>query len=73
MAVYCFTALRKTDGINFADFTKRFGMDFFRAYRERADIIFKYRKKGLLNITGTGIALTEKGIDHSNDIMSEFV
>ena len=73
MAVYCFTALRKTQGIDLEVFTKKFGMDFFRAYRERADIIFKYREKGLLKITGTGIALTEKGIDHSNDIMSEFV
>ena len=54
-------------------FEDLFGINFFRAYEERAEVIMSYCKKGLLRLERNHLALTEKGIDKSNDIMSEFV
>ncbi|MEA4922693.1 MAG: radical SAM family heme chaperone HemW [Eubacteriaceae bacterium] len=73
MAVFCFTALRKMEGIDLDYFEIMFDTNFFKAYRDKAETILSYSKEGLLTISDTNIALTEKGIDRSNEIMSEFV
>lgn len=73
MAVYAFTALRKREGIDLSDFEAQFGMEFFKAYRAKADVIFDYKSQGLLDYDAARLWLTEKGIDKSNEIMSEFV
>ena len=73
MAVYTFTSLRTKEGVDTADFKKRFGCGFFEAYRAKAEKIRDYEKRGLLKATADRISLTEHGIDVSNDIMSEFV
>lgn len=73
MAVYCFTALRKSDGIDLSGFEKRFGKNFFVAYRERIDDIMRYKDEGFLELRDNKLYLTDRGIDVSNSIMSEFV
>jgi oxygen-independent coproporphyrinogen III oxidase len=76
MGIFMFTGLRKTQGVSFDAFRTRFGVDFFQAYSENLECINHYRQTGLLNWTDTQnghILITEKGIDQSNQIMSEFV
>lgn len=73
MGEYVFTALRKSEGLDTADFEKVFGVCFFSVYREQMAAVAVYEKQGLLSIEGKKIALTEKGIDRSNEIMAEFV
>lgn len=73
MAIFAFTSLRKREGIPLDDFQQRFHRNFFEAYKDKAETIFRYKKEGLLEYDGSRIWLTERGIDVSNDIMSEFV
>lgn len=73
MGEYVFTALRKTEGVDTADFQKTFGMDFFQVYGDKLEKLSAYREKGLLILERNRVALTEAGIDCSNRIMAEFV
>lgn len=73
MGEYVFTALRKTEGVDTADFQKTFGIDFFQVYGDKLEKLLAYREKGLLILEKGRIALTEAGIDCSNRIMAEFV
>lgn len=76
MGIYLFTGLRKTKGISFSAFRRRFGMDFFEAYAENLEQLCQYRREGRLDWTETpegSLWITEFGMDHSNEIMSEFV
>lgn len=73
MGEYVFTSLRKREGLSFEDFNETFGMDFFSVYSRQATVLDEYVRKGLVVITDTHITLTIKGIDHSNEIMAEFV
>jgi len=73
MAIYVFTSLRKSSGIDLMDFKMRFGREFTEAYKEKFELILEYKKTGLMVETKNHLALTELGIDSSNDIMSEFV
>lgn len=73
MAIYVFTGLRKHDGISLSEFERKFGVGFFEAYREVVENLKNYMDSGFLEISGDSFRLTEKGIDISNDIMSEFV
>lgn len=73
MGEYVFTALRKSEGLDTADFEKVFGTSFFSVYQEQMDAVWAYQKQGLLSVEGSRIALTEQGIDCSNEIMAEFV
>ncbi len=73
MGEYVFTALRKSEGLDTADFEKVFGACFFSVYKEQMDAVSAYERQGLLRVEGTRIALTERGIDCSNEIMAEFV
>lgn len=69
---YVFTALRKTDGIDFSDFKETFEHDFWYYYDDIKDKILQYEKKGKIVLTKAGISLTIEGMDISNAIMSEF-
>ncbi|MCI9598661.1 MAG: radical SAM family heme chaperone HemW [Firmicutes bacterium] len=73
MGEYVFTALRKSEGLDTADFEKVFGTSFFSVYKEQMTAVSTYQEQGLLYVNGGRIALTEKGIDCSNEIMAEFV
>ena len=73
MGIFVFTALRTRAGVDTAAFEKRFGESFFTVYKDKAGLIKEYIDDGLLILSGRHLALTEKGIDVSNDIMSEFI
>jgi oxygen-independent coproporphyrinogen-3 oxidase len=76
MGTFLFTGLRKTAGISFYEFKDRFGADFFQSYPAILKQLKHYRNLGQLDWSDakTGsLWITEAGIDHSNEIMSEFV
>ncbi len=70
MSEFMFLGLRKTKGISDADFQKLFNISFFEKYK---DIIEKHKENGLLEVENNRIFLTEKGMDLSNFVMSDFV
>ncbi|MBO4374064.1 MAG: oxygen-independent coproporphyrinogen III oxidase [Lachnospiraceae bacterium] len=70
MSEFMFLGLRKTAGISRSDFARRFGKDpsvFF------GSIIERYEGEGLLKMTKDRLAFTERGLDVSNIVLSEFV
>lgn len=69
MGIFVFTGLRKAEGIDIEHFRKQFNRNFFDVYDE--NILKKY--KGLLILSGDRLYLSEKGMDISNQIMTEFV
>ena len=73
MSVFVFTGLRKLEGIDLAEFERLFGIGFFKAYRDKADVVKEYIDEGMMKLSGNMLSITEKGIYISNDIMSEFV
>ena len=72
MGIYMFTGLRKRAGVDLADFEGRFGLPFESAF-DMDDRIRKWQDAGYTEKDNGCFRLTEKGIDKSNDIMSEFV
>lgn len=70
MSEFMFLGLRKTKGISDADFQKLFNISFFDKYK---DVIEKHKANGLIDVIGDRIFLTEKGMDLSNFVMSDFV
>jgi len=73
MGIYCFTSLRTSKGIDLLEFEKLFGKSFYKAYGQIIGKIGGYIADGYMSSDGRFLSLTEKGIDCSNDIMSEFV
>ena len=73
MGEYAFTALRKAEGLDTADFERAFGVAFTEVYGALAPLLARYEKEGLLKQQDGRLMLTEKGIDCSNSIMAEFV
>lgn len=73
IAVFCFTALRTKNGIDFAKFQKRFGKSFFDIYNDKREFIEKEVLNGHMILTENNLKLTENGILISNDLMCEFV
>jgi len=69
MGVYVFTGLRKTDGFDIRDFEETFRTDFFDVY----DPEILTRLRGLVEMQGCILRLTDKGLDVSNKVMAEFV
>ncbi len=69
MGVYVFTGLRKAEGISLKHFKRTFDEDFFDVFS--TDVLDKF--KGKLIFDGERLYITEKGMDISNMIMSEFV
>ncbi len=79
MSEFVFTGLRLTSGINYGEFRARFGIGFEETFAECMKELDEYVKSGDVRIyvdaegNRTGIRLTEKGIDISNQILSLFV
>ena len=72
-AIYCFTALRKREGIHFAAFEEYFGQSFEEVYGPLTDDLNRYAAQNQLIVDADGIRLTTEGIGISNDIMALFV
>ena len=70
---YMFTGLRKTKGISLDDFKKRFKKPIEEVYYREWPAIERYIKSGFLVVDGCMMNLSEKGIDISNKVMSEFI
>jgi len=70
---YMFTGLRLINGVSLEDFEARFERPLHEVYAEEWQAIEKYVEDGFLIIENGNIRLSQKGIDISNKIMSEFV
>ena len=70
MEEFMFMGLRMIEGINLKTFKKRFGKDVFDIYDE---VIKNNIKKGLLVVDSEKLYLSEKGIELSNYVMSDFI
>ena len=70
MEEYMFLWLRKIEGVSKTDFRQTFGRSIENAYGK---VLIDMYQKQLLEDTGEYIRLTEKGIDVSNYVMSEFL
>ncbi|MFD3157595.1 radical SAM family heme chaperone HemW [Haloimpatiens sp. FM7330] len=70
MEEFMFMGLRKIKGISIKEFERRFETNIYSVY---GDVIYKYKNLNLLNEREGHIALSKKGIQVSNTIMSEFI
>ena len=70
MSEYMFLGLRKIRGVEIRDFKTRFGCDMDFVY---GDTIKKYLDMGLMYIKDGKLALTDQGIDVSNQIFCDFI
>lgn len=73
MSEFVFTGLRKTCGISFDDFQKRYGRKFWDVFADKREALEPYFAEGQLIETMEGLALSEEGFDISNAIMAIFV
>lgn len=69
MGIFVFTGLRKTSGFDIRDFEATFSREFFDVY----DPMIITKLRGLIEMDGFVMKLTDKGIDVSNKVMAEFV
>jgi len=67
---YIFLTLRKTAGMDIAEFDRIFNSDFISIFKP---VIDKYQKLGLLELNETYVKLTPEAYFISNEIFSEFV
>lgn len=70
MEEFMFLGLRKMEGVSKEEFRLQFNQEIEEVY---SDVINKMLKLELLEVSGDYIRLTEKGIDISNYVMSEFI
>lgn len=71
MEEFMFLGLRMMAGVSEQEFYQRFGISMMEVY---GDTIKKYQKMNLICCKDTGrVALTDKGIDVSNSILSDFL
>jgi oxygen-independent coproporphyrinogen-3 oxidase len=75
MEEFMFLGLRKMDGVSYAEFNSLFGCDIMSVYSGQIE---KNCRNGLLEeYTANGglpyLRLTERGIDISNVVMSDFI
>jgi len=70
MEEFMFLGLRMVGGVSGSEFMERFGQNMFNIY---AQVIEQNVKKQLLIIEYPFLRLTEKGIDLSNSVMSDFI
>lgn len=70
MAEFAFLGLRMMKGIDTEEFYGIFNRDFYDVY---GDVVAEHTSKGLLDREGSRIKLTEKGIDVSNYVFSDFL
>lgn len=67
---YMFMGLRMIEGVSMSEFNKRFGFDIFKIYKK---VIEHYINLDLLRISGDYLALTKRGLQLSNVVMSDFI
>ena len=67
---FIFMGLRMIKGINLQEFNRRFGVDITSIYECQIE---KNIRRGLLIIKDGNLKLTEKGINLSNNVMSDFI
>lgn len=70
MEEYMFLGLRKTDGVSKRGFEEAFGIPMDSVYKK---VLADMEGKHLLEQKGDIVRLTDKGIDVSNYVMSEFL
>lgn len=70
MEEFMFLGLRMMNGVSITEFEEQFGERYEIVY---GDVLSKLIEKGLLEQDGNNIKLTERGIDISNYVMSEFM
>lgn len=70
MEEYMFLGLRKTEGVSKSGFERQFGMTMENVYKK---VLADMEGKQLLEQKGDFIRLTERGLDVSNYVMSEFL
>ena len=73
MSEYMFTGLRMMKGISTEDFENRFGRRLVDVYAKEWPAVERYISGGFLIFEGGMLRLSEKGVDISNRIMSEFM
>lgn len=70
MEEFIFMGLRMNKGISINEFKERFGIEIYSIYK---DIIEKNINKNLLVLEKDNLRLTDKGIELSNSVMSDFI
>ena len=70
MKEYIMLGLRKIEGINIAEFERKFNKNPIVKY---STILEKLNHEGLIEVNGSNIRLTNKGIDLANLVWEEFV
>ena len=70
MEEYMFLGLRKIEGVSKGIFETEFAASMESIY---GNVIREMTEKGLLETKGDFVRLTERGIDVSNYVMSEFL
>ncbi|NBH60079.1 radical SAM family heme chaperone HemW [Anaerotruncus sp. 80] len=73
MCEFVFTGLRKTCGIDLAEFERRFAVAFWEVYADRRKELTAFLESGSLLEDHGRLRLSEAGIDISNQIMAVFV
>jgi oxygen-independent coproporphyrinogen III oxidase len=63
-------ALRRVEGVELAVFARRYGVDFLQRY---ADVIADMRSAGVLTVSPTHVALTERGRFVANAVCAAFM
>ena len=67
---FIFLGLRLIEGFSIIEFQKRFKISIFEKYKE---VIEKHINIGLLKLENNRLFLTSKGIELSNQVMSDFI
>ena len=70
MSEFMFLGLRMIQGVSGEEFARRFGLNMFDVFDMP---IFKNRKNGLLEVDGSQLRLTQRGLDLANVVMRDFI
>jgi len=65
-----FVGLRMMKGVSGSEFLERFGLNMWNVY---GDVLKKLEQQGLIEVEAPMVRLTERGIDVSNVVLSEFL
>lgn len=70
MEEFMFVGLRMMQGVSGSEFLERFGLNMWNVY---GDVLKKLEQQGLIEVEAPMVRLTERGIDVSNVVLSEFL
>lgn len=73
MADYVITTMRRMKGLNFRDFKRSYGLDFFEAFPAAKDVLTDYFNRGLIYFDDEIMRFTLEGVSISNAFLAEFV